>query len=57
MPGFTHLMIQQKQRNDLHTYGWFTNVETTGFDGAGHAVETMNADRKTPALLSEDIPC
>ena len=31
-------------------------VETTGFDGAGHAVEKMDADSKAPALLSEDIP-
>ena len=31
-------------------------VETTGFDGAAHDIETMDADREAPALLSEDIP-
>ena len=30
--------------------------ETTGFDGAGHAVETMDPFSKALALLSEDIP-
>ena len=32
------------------------NVDTTGFYGAGHAVETMDAASKAPALISEDIP-
>ena len=32
------------------------SVDTTGFDRAGHAVETMDADSKAPELLSEDIP-
>ena len=31
-------------------------VETTGFHRAGHAVETRDADREAPTLLSEDIP-
>ena len=30
--------------------------ETAGFDGAGHAIETMDATSKAPELLSEDIP-
>ena len=29
-------------------------VETTGFYGAGHVVETMDADSEALALLSED---
>ena len=32
------------------------SVETTGFDGAGHAVEAMDETSEAPALLSEDIP-
>ena len=32
------------------------SVETTGFNGADHAVETMDATSKAPALLGEDIP-
>ena len=31
-------------------------VETTDFDGAGHAVETMDEESEAPELLSEDIP-
>ena len=31
-------------------------VETTGFNGANHAVETMDADIEAPSLLSEDTP-
>ena len=31
-------------------------VETTGLDGAGHAVETMDAASEALVLLSEDIP-
>ena len=31
-------------------------VETTGFDGAGHADDKMDATREAPALLSEYIP-
>ena len=31
-------------------------VETTDLDGAGHAVETMDASSEAPELLSEDIP-
>ena len=31
-------------------------VNTTGFDRAGHAVDTMDAASDDPALLSEDIP-
>ena len=31
-------------------------VEIAGFDGAGHAVETMDATSKSLALLSENIP-
>ena len=30
--------------------------ETTGFDGASHAIEKMDADSEALALLSEDIP-
>ena len=32
------------------------HVETTGSDGAGHAVDKMDAASKAPDLLSEDIP-
>ena len=31
-------------------------VETTGFDGVAHDIETMDADSEAPALLIEDIP-
>ena len=31
-------------------------VVTTGFDKSGNAVETMDAAREYPVLLSEDIP-
>ena len=31
-------------------------VETTGLYRSGHAVETMDASREAPLLLSEDIP-
>ena len=31
-------------------------VDKTDPEGAGHAVETMDAATKAPALLSEDIP-
>ena len=30
-------------------------VETNGFDGANHAIETMDATSKSPTLLIEDI--
>ena len=43
------------RNNILMVYEIYT-VETTGFDRAGHAVETMDAASKAPALLSEDIP-
>ena len=32
------------------------SVETTGFYGSSHAVETMDSDSEAPALLNEDIP-
>ena len=31
-------------------------VDTTGFYGDGHAIDTMGAYSEAPALLSEDIP-
>ena len=31
-------------------------VETTGFDRAGHAVDTMDAASEAPSLLIEDKP-
>ena len=31
-------------------------VETTDFYGGGHAVETVDAAREAPLLISEDIP-
>ena len=31
-------------------------VDITGFDGAGHTVETMDSTSKASALLSEAIP-
>ena len=30
-------------------------VETTGFNGAGHAVETMGAISEAPVLLGENL--
>ena len=47
-----HLLIM---RQEVYIRWSIVVVETTGFNGAGHAVETMDAISEAPVLLGENL--